>query len=463
VPTRPSAATTKTAKATSSTPVTDSGICLQFVSWGRSPRCTSTARAAPTLYRGAALLLAIAGATALHLLRQRGDGAWESLWAEDGSVFVTDAHRDFTGTLFAQNGGYAHLVPRLIAGVSALFPVDRAAAAVAVGGSVVIALLAAFVFAASAEVLRSWAARLGLAAAVLLLPIPGDELYANTLTLHFYLLFACFWALVWQAETRGALAVRCAVVLAATLGDPLAVLLLPLAVVAPAMRRRRSSLAVSGVFLAGLATQLLIMTGGEMPERNWSFRLGDLPQIFALRVTGGLLVGDHFLGDLWLDYGHTFSYMALAVVAVILAVLLLRADRPTAAFALLAISYAGLFFCVQLVGRGTSGIAQHAGSFHLHHARYVLLPFLFLVTALLALIDRAPSRVWLRGAAAVWLVALIAVNYRIGPNDRSTGPRWQPEVSAARAACKRPHQVARILVAPAPPEVWFARIRCDRL
>jgi hypothetical protein len=433
------------------------------VTLARSPRCSRTVRATPTLYRWAAVLLALAAATALHLLRQRGHGAWESLWAEDGSVFVTDAHRDFAGTLLAQNGGYAHLVPRLIAGVAALFPIDRAAAAVAVGGSVVIALLAAFVYAASAEVLRSRAARLGLAASVLLLPIPGDELYANALTLHFYLLFGCFWALVWQRETGGALAARCAVVLASTLSDPLAILLLPLAVVAPAMRRSRGSLAVSAVFVAGVATQLLIMSGGDTPERNWSFRLGDLPQIFALRVAGGLLVGDHFLGDLWLDYGHTFSYTALAVVAVILAVLLLRADRPAAAFALLAISYAGLFFCIQLVGRGTSGIAQHAGSFHLHHARYVLLPFLFLVTALLALIDRAPSRAWLRAAAAVWLVALIAVNYRVGPNDRSNGPRWEPEVSAARAACKRPHQVARILVAPAPPEVWFARIGCDQL
>jgi hypothetical protein len=415
------------------------------------------------VYRWAAVLLALAAATALHLLRQRGHGAWESIWAEDGSVFVTDAHRDFTGTFFAQNGGYTHLVPRLIAGVAALFPVDRAAAAVAVGGSVVLALLAAFVYAASSEVLRSRPARLGLAAAVFLVPIPGDELYANLLNLHFYMLFACFWALVWRAGTDGALAARCAVVLASTLSDPLAVLLLPLAVVAPAMRRTRSSLAVSGIFLAGLATQLLLVSAGDVPERNWGFRLGDLPQTFALRVTGGLLVGDHFLGDLWLDYGRAFSYTALAVVAVVLGILLLRANRPTAAFALMAISYGGLFFCVQLVGRGTSGIAPHAGSFHLHHARYVLLPFLFLVTALLALVDSAPRRVWLRSAAAVWLVALIAVNYRIGPNDRSTGPRWQSEVSAARAHCARPDQVARILVAPAPPEVWFARIRCDKL
>lgn len=443
-------------------PVTDLGICLPFVTPGplSSERIAGTRR---TLYRGVLVLLALAAASALHLLRQRGHGAWESLWAEDGSVFLTDAHRDFTGTVFALNGGYVHLVPRLIAGVVGLLSVDRAALAVSLGGSAVLALLAAFVYAASGQALRSRAARLGLAAALLLLPIAGDELYANLLNLHFYMVFACFWALVWQAETGGALAARSAIVVAVTLSDPLTVLLVPLVLVGPAMRRTSRAFVVPGVFLAGLAAQLLLMQSGELPQRNWAFHVSDLPEIFALRITGGLLVGDHFLGDLWLEYGHAFSYTALGVVALVLAALLLRADRRTAAFSLIAVLYAGLFFCVQMTGRGTSGIAPVTGSFHLHHARYALLPFLFLVTALLALVDRGPPRPWLRGAAAVWLVALIAVNYQIGPNDRSSGPRWQPQLAEARARCTRRDDVARILVAPAPPKVWFAHLRCDLL
>jgi hypothetical protein len=451
------------AKASSSMPVTDLGICLPLVTVSRPPCSQRTAGTTAGLYRGAGVLLVLAAATVLHLLRQRGGGAWESLWAEDAGVFLTDAHGDFTATLFDQNGGYVHLVPRLIGGIAALVPIDDAALAIALGGSLVLALIAAFVYAASGEVLRSRPARLGLAAAALLLPIAGDELYANALNLHFYLLFGCFWALVWQAESRGALVSRSAVVIGTTLSDPLTVLLLPLAVVAPAVRRSRTALVVPGIFIAGTAVQLLVIASGETPDRNWAFSVGDLPDIFALRVAGGLLVGDRFLGDLWLEFGPTFSYAALAAVAAVLAVLLVRADRRTAAFGLIAVSYAGLFFGVQLTGRGTAGIAVDPGTFHLHHARYVLLAFLFLLAALLALIDHGVRRAWIRSLAAVWLVALIAVNYPIGPNDRSRGPRWEPEVRAARAACRSPADVARIVVAPAPPEVWFAQIRCDRL
>ncbi len=420
--------------------------------------------------RVAGIVVGLAGATALHLARQRGVGAWESLWAEDGSVFLTDANRDFAGTFFAQNGGYVHLVPRILAGVAALFPVEDAAIVMALAGSTVVALTSAFVYFASGAVLRSQSARLVLAATVLVSPVVGSELYANALNLHFYLLFACFWALFWQSETWAALAFRSTAALAATLSDPVSLLLLPLAVVGPVARRSLRAAAVSGFFLVGLATQLLLMRGGESPGRNWVFQLSDLPDIFSLRVAGGLLVGDRFLDDLWLDYGRAFSYAALVVMAVLIGVLLTRSDRATAAFALLSLAYAGLFFCVQLFGRGTGGTDPELGSFHLNGARYVLLPFLFITTVVLALIDRlgdSPARgrwTWIRGAALVWLVAVVAANYLVGPNLRSSGPRWQRELEQARGSCGTSNTgVARVLVAPAPPEVWFAEIPCGRL
>jgi hypothetical protein len=65
----------------------------------------------------------LSAGTLLHLTRQRGVPVWNSLWAEDGRVFVTGALQDFPGTFFAQNGGYLHVVPRTVRAlvVSALF------------------------------------------------------------------------------------------------------------------------------------------------------------------------------------------------------------------------------------------------------------------------------------------------------------------------------------------------------
>jgi hypothetical protein len=394
---------------------------------------------------------------------------WNSLWAEDGRVFLSGAIRNFRGTFFEQNGGYTHVVPRVIAGVVATLPVKDAAAGMAVGAAAAVALIAGFVYVASSEVVRSRAARLGLAAAVLLLPVPGSELLANTTNFHFYLLFACFWALLWQSETAFPLGSRAIVVVATALSDPLSALFLPLAIVAPFARRSVRALVVSSLFFAALAAHFAIIAGGVRPERNWGFRLGALPEIFALRVAGGLLVGDRFLGDAWAGYGRAFAYGALLLVTSVIALLLHRSDRRTIAFSLIALGYAGLFFCVQLVGRGTGGMDPDLHGFRLNAARYILLPFLLVISTIVVLVERryerAPSsaRAWTRRAALVWLAALLAVNYSV-TSDRSRGPRWDRELARARPACSSAgKRNAKVLVAPSPPRVWFATIPCRRI
>jgi hypothetical protein len=456
-------------KAAASGAVTDLGI--------RSPLLGLLSRASdqagptrlPSLVRAAGIVVVLACATALHLARQRGVPVWDSLWAEDGRIFLTGSVQDFFGTFFAQYGGYLHIVARMVAGVAGLFPVSDAAAAMATGAAFVIALLAGFVYLASSAVLQSRAARVILATVVLLVPVPGSELLANATNLHFYLLFACFWALFWQSEEPPALAARCAVLLVGTLSDPLAGLLLPLAIVAPVVRRSVRSLLVSAVFLTGFAMQVVPMVGGERPERLWSFSLSDLPDIFSLRVTGGLLVGDRPLEHLWLAYGRTFSYTALLILAIVVGLLLLRSDRMTVYFVLISLGYAGLFFCVQLVGRGTRGMAPVVGAFQLNGARYVLLPFLFLTAALLALVDRGsalhrtPRWRWARYVTLLWIVCVVAVNYSVF-TDRSVGPSWHRELATARITCTTTgREFVRILVAPAPIRVWFARLPCDRV
>jgi hypothetical protein len=413
-------------------------------------------------------LAVLSAATLLHLARQRGVPIWNSLWAEDGRVFLTGAVQDFSGTFFEQNGGYVHLVPRAIAGVVALLPIEDAAAGMAVASAAVIAFIATFVYAASSEVLESRTMRLGLAATVLLIPVPGHELLANTTNLHFYFLFACFWALLWQSETAVDFGARSIVVVATTLSDPISALFLPLAVVAPAARRSPRAFVVSALFFAGLVAQFAIIAGGARPERNWGFRLGALPDVFGFRVAGGLLVGDRFLGDAWASFGRLFAYGAFLVVASVIVILLLRSDRRTTAFALISLAYAGLFFCVQLAGRGTGGIDPEVHGSRLDAARYVLLPLLLLMATILALVDRGHARrpasrmwAWGRRAALFWVVVLLAVNYSV-TNDRSRGPRWDRALAAAERACSTNHnRSVSVLVAPSPPRVWFARVPCS--
>jgi hypothetical protein len=458
---------TSVAKANASNPVTRRTTVDLPLRRRLTPRADSSRyRHRATTVAGG--LAALCGGTLLHLERQRGVPVWNSLWAEDGRVFLSGAIRDFRGTLFEENGGYIHVVPRLIAGVVATLPVRDAAAGMAVGAAAVVALTAGFVYIASSEVLCSRIARLGLAAAVLLLPVPGSELLANVTNLHFYLLFACFWALLWQSETTFALGSRAAVVVATALSDPLSVLFLPLAIVAPLTRRSSRALVVPGLFLAALLTHLAIIAGGARPERNWGFRFGALPEIFGFRVAGGLLVGDRFLGNAWADFGRAFAYGALLLVASVIVLLLLRGDRRTVAFALVSLGYAGLFFCVQLVGRGTGGMDPDLHGSRLDHARYILLPFLLMTTVILVLVERAYERrpsaalAWRRRAVLLWLAALLIVNYSV-TSDRSRGPRWDRGLASAHRICSTTgKKTTKVLVAPSPPHVWFATIPCKR-
>jgi hypothetical protein len=279
---------------------------------------------------------------ALYLARQRGVPVRNSLWAEDGRVFLSDAIRDFPGTLLDQNGGYIHVVPRLVGGVVAALPVADAAAGMAVVASVVIALIGGFVYVASAEVLRSKSTRLALAASVVLVPIPGSELLANATNLHFFMLFACFWALVWQSDTRFALSSRAIVALTTALSDPLSGLFLPLALVAPVVRRsRRGASSPPSSWQASSSSTRSSRAAGPRAELGVprGRRTGDLLAPRGRRAApGGSLPR-----DAWSAFGHAFAFGALLVVAGVIASLTRRSDRRTVAFAVIALSYAGLF------------------------------------------------------------------------------------------------------------------------
>jgi hypothetical protein len=149
----------------------------------------------------------------------------------------------------------------------------------------------------AAEVFRSRWTRLALRLLVAFLPAAGSELLGNAANLHFYLTYTCFWALVWSSETRTALATRGLVIAAATLSDPLTVLFAPLVVWRTRVRRTRRAFAVPVVFASGLAVQLVAIVLSEAPERLTPFDAADVPPLFALRVTGSLLVGDRFIDD----------------------------------------------------------------------------------------------------------------------------------------------------------------------
>jgi hypothetical protein len=409
--------------------------------------------------RPAALALApVALLAGLLLARQAVVSAWDTIWAEDGFAFLSDAlSGNALGAVVQPHGGYIHPLPRAAAAVAAVLPLDFAAIVFSAAWALVVALLAAFVYAASGEILRSRALRVMLAALTALLPAAGSELLGNTANLHFYLVYACFWAFVWRETTTRALTARAVVVAVTALSDPVTLLFAPLALWNAVSRRGRRELVVPASLLAGLAVQLgATILAGESPERLTRFDATDLPLVFALRVTGSLLVGDRFLDDTWLSLGRVFAYGALLAVSSALLAGAVRSGRATRIFVAVAAGYAVVLFGVFLAGRGTAGMrpGMDEASWHLAGARFTYAPIL-LAAALLALVDRhvshasRPARRLALGATGAIVAVLVAANFDL-TSERSLGPAWQPELEAARERCDAGADDARIPVAPEP-------------
>jgi len=72
-----------------------------------------------------ALVALVAG---LLLARQAAASAWDTIWAEDGFAFLSDAvSGNALAAVVEPHGGYIHPLPRAAAAVAAVLPLDRAA------------------------------------------------------------------------------------------------------------------------------------------------------------------------------------------------------------------------------------------------------------------------------------------------------------------------------------------------
>ncbi|MDQ3993303.1 MAG: hypothetical protein M3265_00720 [Actinomycetota bacterium] len=413
-----------------------------------------TARVTPLV-----IPLLLGAATVLQLMRQWAVSAWDTIWAEDGYVFLTEAvGRSIPTTLVDPYGGYIHLGPRAAAAAAASLPLESAAVVFAVTWAVAVGLLATLVYFGSAGILRSTGLRVALAGLVALLPAAGSELIGNAANLHFYLVFGCFWAFVWRSVTPAALGARVAVVAVTALSDPLTLLFTPLALWNAVGRRARAELVVPATFVGGLAIQFAaIALAGEPPQRLTRFDAGDLLPLFALRVTGSFVVGDRFIDDAWFAFGRAFSYGALGAVAVALVLGAATTGRPTRGFVAVSSTYAAVFFAVFLAGRGTAGMrpGSSEATWHLAGARFTYAPILFLAAALLAVVDWHAARARVRaariivGVTVLFVTTLIVSNFSFS-SERSLGPQWRPELREARERCDRGAEEARVRVAPAP-------------
>jgi hypothetical protein len=412
------------------------------------------------------VVFVLASALALFRLPLR---RLDTLWAEDGVVFLRQAEESPAfGTVFRPYSGYLHALPRLVSELAGWLPLPLAGLVFSLAAALVVGAAAWSVWVYGRAHLPSPWLRGALAAVVALVPAGGLEAVDNVANSHWFLVFAAFWALLGRPPSARGQVVPAIIVALAALSDPLAVVLLPLALGRLLLLRGRDRWVTAAYALAMIAQLLVVLsadrTTGARPA------LADIAFGYSLRVVLASLVGLGGAGRLFAAGGRELIWTIAVSVAVALATATLLVGRHrflvvAAAVASVAFFVMESLFALKLQYPPTGSLTSdlNVGS------RYTIVPALLLLAALAVaaqgIAERLPGR-WPRPVLIVALTPVVLiglVDYRAEPGPRDQAPTWWESVREAVADCSEapPDQVERLLIAPNEP--WAVELTCRTL
>jgi len=368
--------------------------------------------------------------------------SWDRAYAEDPGLYLPAALAH-PWDLLQSYGGYLQLVPRMIAQIAALLPIQHASVVFAVGGALVASGCALFTFHASAGHVGSRWLRVLLGLSVLLLPVAQLEIADNGVNSIWYLLVALFWAALWRPRSRAGAWVAAIVAFAAAASSSLALLYAPLfgARVLTLPGRGREHAATVGWALGSVLQVFVIVTShlSRFSPRN--------PMNAVVFYGRDVLLPS--LG--WHNSWHLRDLIgpsgATVLVGGFIAVVLLAAaatqGRSCRLFVVTAVA-TGLAFATVTSAFAWGGPRQLDTVTVEHGARYSTVPILLLVAALIVSADSFSGRWWPRPKAVVAVGVLVAVlgagwitDFRY-PVRRYAGPAsaWATTVDAWLGYCQ---------------------------
>ncbi len=446
--------------------------------WRR--RVAGLVPASPAPGRWELVLAVVVGvATSVVFLVRQPGSAVDSPWAEDGRVFLGGAYADGWSAVLRPYAGYLHVYARLAAIVAARLPVRDAAAVLAVAGALAAGLMAATAVLATAAWVRSVELRAVLGLTLVLFPFGASEIAANVANSHWFFLAGAALTLVWRTTWRPATAWTVALALLASLTDPLAGLLLPLALVrllagpvppaagtaqhrSPRTRQWWGPVAPVVALVTGLAFQVVpVVTTFSAVRAPGSVHpaLRDLTREFLRRVPATVLIG---------EAGARHAGRGLLVgtgVVVVLAVAAVALRRPLLVPAVLAgLGYVAVFWFLPVRLRNTDQDPAVTLAALARNARYSTVSVVLLLVVLFAGIDAlvgAGHRRVARLLAAGTLVWVLATQLPTVGAGVVRAPSWDGGLVAAQARCR----TGRVLAVDVPisPARWLTRVPCDRL
>jgi hypothetical protein len=415
---------------------------------------------------------AIAGGALVLLLRQSGRPPWDTLWAEDGTLFLPTALRDPWGGLAHQYAGYIQLVPRLIADVVGALPLRAAAAGFAVTGALSASFCAAITFRACAGHVRTPALRAVLGASVVLLPTALIEIANSGIDVPWYLLFAVFWALLWRPRSAAGKALAALIGLAAMSSQILTALYAPLAAARVIALPRAREQAVTFGLLAGGALQAPVILMSHGPHLSHARRA---LMFYFERVVLSAVAGRRLTVALVLGVGLPGAVVIAACVVILVGGWgVIRGGPRVRAFIPAAMAFSLVLTLFPAMVRPRVTLVDHGvAALWVPGDRYTAAPILLIYSVAMVAADASLRRNAAGPAAspsaavhpatyprparrrhlAVWVLLLAlgtawAADVRYA-DSRSGYPSWSQAVSQAQGRCQ----------ARAEATVWVPQIR----
>lgn len=397
-----------------------------------------------------------AGLSVGRVLIQAPQSLSELVWAEDGLFALCVRKAGLLECLADPFAGYLLGLPRLLAGVTALTPIEQwgwvtnAIAAVswgALSGLSTFWLLTAGV---------RWLPAVVVALAPVVIPLVGLEAVNSIGSVYMPLLFTTTLVLAVGWQGRGKTIVAAVLVFLTAVTIPTAALLI--AVIALSWLRGRvergSAITVSLALIIGSALQFLVVFTAPS-ERNMAvgaeavgFWLNDLPTA-VLTLWPGLWFGTTTIFGIFTIPVVSWTGLALAIALVVLGVRWASSGR-------IAVSVAGIMLVTGVAYSFIPTATGYASN------RYFVLTVLGVVAAAVLLLDDAYSdrRRWLLPAIVVIFAVAWAAAFPASAWRATAAPPWSTVLEQVRTQCSAdPTAPARFVFSPDWPQEGITQLQ----
>jgi hypothetical protein len=387
-----------------------------------------------------ALWAAFTGVAVFLVTFARDPSAWNSIWAEDGAVFLTASVDQGFGSLFHFWAGYLNTVPRIGALIAAALPLSIAPSVMTTYAVAIVGICGATVEALSgAFIERRWV-RVGLGLCFGFLPAARVESIANMNNLQFFLVAVSFWPLIAIPRTRGGRRWSVVLLVSTASSTIIGLVLLPLGLLRVFDRRSRIPAAV--FLFVQVLHGLIVLIAHPTRQIGGPISFAAVEQSFVTNV----LAGQFFGGPFYALRERGLTLLAIEIVAVA-AVVLLIAYRPRGVSGQLIVAAGALVLSAVTYVAETKTVSRlklRARRPHLAGTR-----------------GQQTSRLaWpLAGVMALAVVLSWGFSYNVEPY-RDGGPRWSASYAAARAGCREGQRTEQL---PILPVGWAVTLPCSAI